>query len=286
VNSLKTLAWVGLLLMCLLYVCAIFLTTQVGQNPDYKELRSYDGTIWPADVYFGTVLKSMFTLWQIVTLDGWCDGIVRHVSFRQPYLAVVFVVFILFTSYGLLNIVVGVIVENTLGAAQKNEDNIKATKERQRRKLLEHIKKLFELSDVDGSGILTAEEFRAAVKMPEVAEKLELIGLPIDEAEQLFELMDPTGRGEIAVQDFIASCLQLTGSSKKRDIMQVSLAVDNLMARMDDLDGKLGGVEAQMSTMHTQTVGFMKETLSVITGYDYSHLPDDLPPLQAPTSMD
>lgn len=43
-NSMKTLGWVGLLLCCLLYVFAIFLTNQVGQNDAlYLNKESYDG---------------------------------------------------------------------------------------------------------------------------------------------------------------------------------------------------------------------------------------------------
>merc|ERR1719502_2440890 len=85
-NSLKALAWVGIVLVCVLYVFAIFVTTEVGKNDTLYYGPSYDGEVWPHKAYFGTVPRSMFTLFQVM-------------------------------AFGLMNLVVGIIVENTLAAA-------------------------------------------------------------------------------------------------------------------------------------------------------------------------
>ena len=33
-------------------------------------------------------MKGSEDLWQVLTLDGWCDDIVRHVVYRQPVMGV------------------------------------------------------------------------------------------------------------------------------------------------------------------------------------------------------
>ncbi|CAK0788345.1 unnamed protein product [Prorocentrum cordatum] len=100
-NSLKALGWVGLIVVMVLYVCGIVVTMEIGKNDDvYAIGPSYDGQVWPYKKYFGTVWRSMFTLFQVLTLDSWCDGIVRHVVYRQPYMGVFFVVFLLLTAFG------------------------------------------------------------------------------------------------------------------------------------------------------------------------------------------
>ncbi|KAF4727519.1 hypothetical protein FOZ62_000252, partial [Perkinsus olseni] len=64
VDSLKTLGWVCLLLLLVLYVCGIFTTIQIGQDTGtYGEYRISSGG-WDHKEYFGTVLKSMYTLFQ------------------------------------------------------------------------------------------------------------------------------------------------------------------------------------------------------------------------------
>ncbi len=71
VGSVKTLLWVGLLLTGVVYASAIFLTSEVGHHPGYEREVSYDGSTWQVKEYFGTVPRSMLTLWQITTLDSW-----------------------------------------------------------------------------------------------------------------------------------------------------------------------------------------------------------------------
>ena len=60
----------------------------------------------------------------------------------------------MFTTFGLLNLVVGVIVENTLSAARNNEEKIRQQQERERARVLGHLRDIFEMADEDGSGIL------------------------------------------------------------------------------------------------------------------------------------
>lgn len=271
VNSMKTLGWVGLLLVCFLYVCAIFLTTQVGQNHNtYKGAESFDGKPWPYESYFGNVPRSMFTLFQILTLDSWSDDIVRHVVHKQPGLAAFFLAFVLFTSYGLMNIIVGIIVENTLGAAQTSDEGAEKRAEKERKKLLEDLRILLEMSETgEGQhGKMTRQEFLAALHSPAISAKLEGLGLVKEEAEDLFALMDPTGSGVVPVQDFVASCRQLVSGTKQKDIVQVSMAVDTLNKRLGKLESNFSDLENDVDDLSLKTQDFMQNTLRLLTGHD------------------
>ena len=63
------------------------------------------------DAWFGTVGKSMYTLFQIMTLESWSMGIVRPVMAEFPYAWVFFVPFIVVTSFAVINLFIGVIVD-------------------------------------------------------------------------------------------------------------------------------------------------------------------------------
>ena len=64
------------------------------------------------DEWFGTVGASMFSLFQIMTLESWSMGIVRPVMVEYPYAWAFFVPFILITSFAVINLFIGVIVDS------------------------------------------------------------------------------------------------------------------------------------------------------------------------------
>jgi voltage-gated sodium channel len=60
--------------------------------------------------WFGTIGESMYSLFQIMTLESWSMGIVRPVMEQAPQAWLVFVPFILITSFAVLNLFIAVIV--------------------------------------------------------------------------------------------------------------------------------------------------------------------------------
>ena len=66
----------------------------------------------------------MYTLFQIMTLEGWSDGVVRPVMEVHPWAWMFFIPFILVTTFAVLNLVVAVIVNSmqTLNDAAKEDD--------------------------------------------------------------------------------------------------------------------------------------------------------------------
>jgi len=61
--------------------------------------------------WFGTIGASMYSLFQIMTLESWSMGIVRPVMKVFPYAWVFFVPFIMVTSFAVINLFIGVIVD-------------------------------------------------------------------------------------------------------------------------------------------------------------------------------
>ena len=59
----KALVWAMLLLILVIYLTAIFMTKLIGQASRLRENTE-------VQLYFGSIPKSMFTLFQLVTLEG------------------------------------------------------------------------------------------------------------------------------------------------------------------------------------------------------------------------
>lgn len=72
--------------------------------------------------WFGSLPKSGYSLFQIMTLESWSMGIVRPVMEVYPYAWAFFVPFIMVTTFAVVNLLVGLIV-NSMQDAHSLEDN-------------------------------------------------------------------------------------------------------------------------------------------------------------------
>ncbi|MEN9010836.1 MAG: ion transporter [Yoonia sp.] len=72
--------------------------------------------------WFGTLGRSGYSLFQIMTLESWSMGIVRPVMAQFPYAWAFFITFIMVTTFAVVNLLVGLIV-NSMQDAHHEEDN-------------------------------------------------------------------------------------------------------------------------------------------------------------------
>lgn len=95
-HAIPGIASIAGLMLLLFYVFAVMATGLFGN--DFPE-------------WFGTIGASMFTLFQIMTLESWSMGIVRPVMEQFPYAWLFFVPFILIATFTMLNLFIGIIVD-------------------------------------------------------------------------------------------------------------------------------------------------------------------------------
>jgi voltage-gated sodium channel len=118
-------------LLVLLYVAAVLATHIFGAHPDPALQEN-----------FGSLSKSMFTMFQLMTLEGWPD-IAAPAREHFPYAWMFFVPFIIVTTFAVLNLFIGIIVdalhivkEEDIPEDLKHEDGDKDI-----RKMLESMQK-------------------------------------------------------------------------------------------------------------------------------------------------
>jgi voltage-gated sodium channel len=99
-HAIPGIASIAALLVLLYYVFAVMATGLFGS----------DHPAW-----FGTLGKSMYTLFQIMTLESWSMGIARPVMETHPYAWLFFIPFILLATFTVLNLFIAIIV-NTMQA--------------------------------------------------------------------------------------------------------------------------------------------------------------------------
>ena len=207
---------------------AIITTTVIGHNDELYDPYFAKSGGWDHEVYFATVWRSTFTLFQIMTLDQWNESVVRHVVANQPAMLIFFLIFVCISSLGLMSIMIGVVVENTLATANKDQNKLKARRERDRKQVFGQLQEIFEMADVDGSGTLKLEEVESAIQKPEIYNKLKMIDFPVDDPGQIFALLDYDESGELTTEEFITGCIRMKGPAKSKDLLVAQVGVDSM----------------------------------------------------------
>ncbi|MEX0370500.1 MAG: ion transporter [Tateyamaria sp.] len=107
VKALPGMGSVFLLMTLIFYIGAVMATKLFGATfPDW----------------FGDIGRSAYSLFQIMTLESWSMGIVRPVMQEYPYAWMFFVPFIMMTTFAVVNLLVGLIV-NSMQDAHAEESN-------------------------------------------------------------------------------------------------------------------------------------------------------------------
>ncbi|MEM7319053.1 MAG: ion transporter, partial [Pseudomonadota bacterium] len=108
ISALPGMASVFFLMAIVFYIGSVIATKLFGQTfPDW----------------FGDLGRSGYTLFQIMTLESWSMGIVRPVMDVYPYAWVFFVPFIMVTTFAVVNLLVGLIVNSMQDAHHEDDDD-------------------------------------------------------------------------------------------------------------------------------------------------------------------
>ena len=115
-SAIPSIGWISFMLGLVFYVFAVIGTELFGPRfPDW----------------FGNIGASMYTLFQVMTLESWSMGIARPVMEAFPFAWLYFVPFILISTFTILNLFIGIIV-NTMQAFHWEEEESKRLEQEQR----------------------------------------------------------------------------------------------------------------------------------------------------------
>jgi voltage-gated sodium channel len=127
IKSLNGMLSIAMVLGLVYYVAAVMVTKLFGEAfPDW----------------FGSLGASLYTLFQVMTLESWSMGIARPVMEAFPYAWVFFIPFILIATFTMLNLFIAVIVNAVQTMHDDdNKDELDAEKATQQQ-LLEQMQQL------------------------------------------------------------------------------------------------------------------------------------------------
>mmetsp|Transcript_6882 Transcript_6882/g.16254 ORF Transcript_6882/g.16254 Transcript_6882/m.16254 type:complete len:464 (-) Transcript_6882:105-1496(-) len=211
----------GVLFLFIL-LCAIICTQLMGRRHE-----------WPADQpdvqgNFGDVPTSIFTLFQVTTLDNWMEvaGPVIVTDWRWQ---IFFVFFISFGSWTMISILTAVASDSMVAAASDREETEAREREALRERFLTFLRDAFTEADVDRNGVMDKQEFEALIKNETVLNYMSQQGVRVTLAdlETAWDTLDASagGSGELTIDEFVTGFLTLSKGISTHDIANVDYSL-------------------------------------------------------------
>jgi hypothetical protein len=230
--SIKSLLWLVILMTVVIYTSALFVRGMVLDHP-------YDATELDTHFRFGTVCQAMFTLFNMCVLAEWGE-IMWPIYYNQPILFLYLLVFLWIVTFGILNLVIGVIAERTMAATQA----VLAEKEEYEKvvRMSNIVTMADKIFSTDSDGKLTRQEMEDLVsdKNPELLDLLMSCDLPRGfDIGDLHLIFDEEMEGTVSKEEFITGMFRLIFNSEFQTsccllmtIAQVKATVHEEMSKM------------------------------------------------------
>lgn len=170
--------------------------------------------------------------------------------------------FILVTTLGVLNLIIGIFCENLMTIASRREHDIAINQEDARRQKLEELRRAFQRLDLNDSGDISRNEFNVAITTNrELMKSLTELGL--DEEKDLFDAIDADHSGKLDFNEFF------DGATRMINGREPALAKDSVATylRVCSLQKAQVRLEAKFETEITQVksaVQRIERTLDLI----------------------
>lgn len=199
VNSVVALGWVFAFGGMWFFLCACIGTAFIGRrvfNPSggVDELRDIRE-------YFATIPMTMFTLFEIMTIEGW-NGYARPLMHNKA-MFVFIMVFFIFSVFFLMNLITAVVVDKTLSAQVSKADELKEKEVNKDRMLVGLLmSRLRELNG--GNDHISKDQLGRHCDNEYVAEVLKQLGWQHRGMQKpyilaMFVLCKPNHRGEVVL---------------------------------------------------------------------------------------
>lgn len=224
IYTLKSLVWAMILLCLIVYVFAVLFTQAAG---DFLLL---DGAtlLEPAPEmstskthFFGSLQTSMLALFMSIAGGvSWME-VVGELQLLSTGWVFVFIFYIAFTYFAVLNVVTGVFCQSAIDSAQNDQTLVLQSIQAEKQANIEKITNLFKAIDIEETGVITYKMLEDQVNSPEVQTYFEAIGLDVWDAWSFFKLLDSDGGGAVELNEFLMGCLRLRGQARSMDLIRV-----------------------------------------------------------------
>jgi len=183
------------------------------------------GTRDHLEQYFGSSSDSFWTLFASISGGyDWAE-VAKPLELLGPLYSGLFLLFVMFTSFCLLNILTAIFVTCAHQASSMNREIATDSAISDKRAFEGQLCSLFYEVDINSDGALSLEEFHVLLQDERNAVFLGAMGLDLHNIERFFEVVDSDGSGALDIIEFVDVCGSMRGEAK---ILHVRLLQDDL----------------------------------------------------------
>ncbi|CAK9109778.1 Voltage-dependent T-type calcium channel subunit alpha-1G (Cav3.1c) (NBR13) (Voltage-gated calcium channel subunit alpha Cav3.1) [Durusdinium trenchii] len=219
--SLRTVVWAWLLMSLIIYVFALVFYRAL--KPDIcpggvAEQDPEQGYFDLMMTYYGSLTLSVFTVFQITTLEDW-PQVSDVMSKHHVWLGVMVILLLVLTAYGVMNVTVAIFVNSAMDASSVRSRDIAKKAKEEYEATCKSLYQVFKDADNDGNGTLSKEEFNKAIKEKNLLARLHGAGIDEGSASSLFDILDIDGSGTLDGNEFVEGVLRSRGYAQNKDMV-------------------------------------------------------------------
>jgi len=271
VAGCRVLFWAIVMLLVFIYVLALFVMVVLQHSEQERDI-SEEAQIYLDQQSFGTVFWSMFTLFRCFTGDcSAFDGTPLHLHISKFYgypFMVLYVLFYLFVTIGMFNLVTATYLDNAIDFSNKRrqrerEENAGemegrlrqlicdlSQRERPRprksgiRRRLARLfswcrpqsrKRMCERSVIDPTLTINKQCFDTWLEDAQMLDLLDDMDIGTANRADLFHVLDSDMSGSLQLNELIEGLMKLRGPAEKCDVVATLLAVKHLTPMIEDM---------------------------------------------------
>jgi len=221
VFTLKSLVWALVLLSLIIYGFGIIFTQAAILFLIETENGASDEVLESIGTYWIDLPASMLTLFMSISGGLSWEAALRPMSEVSPWCAFLFLFYIAFSYFAVLNVVTGVFCQSAIESAQGDHDMIMQNIIQNKEAHIRKVKSLFTNLDADDSGYISLVELEENMHKKSVRTYFEALELDVADAWTFFKLLDTDGGAAIEIEEFLLGCLRLRGPAKALDLARM-----------------------------------------------------------------
>jgi len=257
IYSTASLVWVFVLLVFIMYFFSM-----VFVNVAAEYLHNINENFGPPcetiscqelERLFGGVLNALASLFMSI-----CGGI----DWREAWQALhnihwlyscVFVFYIFFMMFGVLNVVIATFVEGASMISRQDRELVTQTELNRKTEETNNIRRFFHEADKDNSGGLSWEEFETYLQREHVQAYFQSFQLDVSQAHTLFRLLDVDGSNRVEIDEFVEGCIRMRGQARSIDVHMLLYETEMMIKKNLDFQQL---VEKQLQALFFKQTSF------------------------------
>merc|ERR1712019_227968 len=195
----------------------------------------------------------------IASISGgldWVDASWPLFEVRGIYL-VLYLVFVMFCVFGLMNILTGIFVANTKEVSRIDRDLVIRAQLNDRRSFANQLKNVLTSVDKDATGTISKQELMDHLTTDETDAYLKTLDVTASDAQGVFKLLDVTGTGEVSIDEFVLSLMRFQGGARAVDVATLLYEGKRSEARwnayMDYIEEQFNALKARLHIDSSKT---------------------------------